>query len=488
MPARNSITIATAGHVDHGKTSLVRQITGINTDTLAEEKSRGLSINLGFAYHHITQDKDGNPVDYTIGFVDVPGHTDFINNALAGISVVDSALLIIAADDGIMPQTREHLAILDLLGIDSGAVVLTKIDRSSEERIDQVKRDIAELLSGSCLQDVPLFPVSSVSGVGIPALVDYLQQSLFNSTVTEVADHRKFRFVIDRCFTLKGIGTVVTGTVKSGTVITGQNLILSRAGSIIRVKGLRHDQQSIESASAGERVAININLPHQQVSRGDWLMDPELHHGVTRFDARLRLLKPMVFKSSAEYHLYHGAAHHLVKLRPLPEENPSFYQITSSDPVFALHGDCFLLRDPASTRTIGGGEVIDIFVPRRGRASPERIEVLQALDQEDFKALQSLLESQDSGVNLENFALARNCNPDRITSFLDQLTTQKVPFVILNLNDKSHQLLLHSKYYQSFADLILKYLAEYHRANSSKLGVSEPALSKSISFKNSHLL
>lgn len=488
MSARNSITIATAGHVDHGKTSLVSKITGVDTDTLVEEKNRGLSINLGFAYLHISQDKAGNPVDYTIGFIDVPGHTDFINNALAGISVVDSALLIIAADDGVMPQTREHLAILDLLGIRDGAIVLTKIDKTSPEQIDKVKDDIAELVNGSCLENTKIFPVSSISGSGITELVEFLQQPLFSESDQSINQGRNFRFIIDRSFTVKGIGTVVTGTIKSGTVSTGASLVHSSTGDTVRVKVIRHDQQQIEEAGIGERVSMNINVPHQKIHRGDWLLDSSLNHPINRLDVKLRLLQPTLFKPSTQYHLYHGASHHLVNIRPLPKEEPVYYQVSSKEPIFALHADRFILRDPASTHTIGGGEIIDILIPRRGRSNPERIEVLNALDQDDYTALNSLLVSQDSGVDLDNFAFSRNCNSDKIASLLNKLVKENVSYVCLKLTNKTQPLLLHSDYFQLFCDKIISCLRNYHQTSSNQLGMSEPTLSKSVSFKNSHLI
>ncbi len=488
MSARNSITIATAGHVDHGKTSLVNKITGIDTDTLAEEKSRGLSINLGFAYLHITEDDIGKPVDYTIGFIDVPGHTDFINNALAGISVVDSALLVIAADDGVMPQTREHLAILDLLGIKNGAIALTKIDKSSPEQIDKITGEIVELLSDSCLKHTRIFPVSSISGSGVAELVNFLKQPLFSGPIKPVIEDKNFRFIIDRSFTVKGIGTVVTGTIKSGTVSVGGSLVHSSTGNTVRVKALRHDQQQITDASPGERVSMNINIPQQQIHRGDWLLDSLLNHPVKRLDVKLRLLQPIVFKSSTQYHLYHGASHRLVNIRPLPKENPVYYQMSLAEPIFALHGDRFVLRDPASTRTIGGGEIIDILIPRRGRSNPERIEILKALDQEDYTALKSLLESQDCGLDMDSFSLSRNCNSDKIALLFKQLEEENISFVRLKLGNKSLPFLLHSNFYQQFCDTIFHCLENYHQTNSNQLGMSEPALSKSVSFKNSHLL
>jgi len=488
LPARHSITVATAGHVDHGKTSLVNWITGTNTDTLAEEKSRGLSINLGFAYHHLAKSDVDDMAGLTIGFVDVPGHTDFINNALAGISSADFALLVVAADDGVMPQTREHLAIINLLDIAAGAVVITKIDKVDSDQVAATQQQVQQLITDTAFATVPVFQVSAQSGEGMTDLLAYLEDSARKFTTRPLPTTRHPRFTVDRSFTVKGIGTVVTGTVIAGTLTEQDTLLDSGTGTATRLKGLRHDQQSIGNAVVGERVAINISLPHQQISRGDWLLAEPLYHPAHRVDVRLQLLEPLQFKSGVSYHLYHGTAHQLVQVRQLNEETAGYYQLTSTEPIFATFGDRFILRDPSCARTLGGGYIIDSFVPRRGRSSSERVATLQAMDQEDYPALCALLKHLPGGVDLQQFARSRNCNPDGIASLLLQLDENLIPFTRLEVGQDAVPFVLHKPFLKEAEQQILQALAQFHQTQPSQAGVAEPALSKLVEFDKSHLL
>jgi len=486
-PTRNSITVATAGHVDHGKTTLVNWITGTNTDTLAEEKSRGLSINLGFAYHHIAS-SSAEKADLSIGFVDVPGHTDFINNALAGIASADFALLVVAADDGVMPQTREHLAIINLLGIAAGAALITKIDKASNEQLEKTQQQLQDLTAGTAFAEVPVFSVSAQSGEGMDVLLKFLEDSARGYTTRQSPTNRYPRFTVDRSFTVKGIGTVVTGTMIAGTITRQDTLLHTRTGTMTRLKALRHDQQTVDHAVAGERVAININLPHHQISRGDWLIAEPFYHPAHRVDVSLELLEPVQFKSGVSYHFYHGTAHQLVQIRKLSEDSTAYYQLTSADPIFAAHGDRFILRDPSSTRTLGGGSIIDSFVPRRGRGSSERLAALQAMDQDDYPALCALLKLLSGGVDLWQFSKSRNCNQAGISMLLSQLEQDQVPFSRFEIGQESVPLILHSRFLEQAEQQVLEALAKFHQTQPSQAGVAEPSLSKLIDFENSHLL
>ena len=405
----NNLIIATAGHVDHGKSSLVKQLTGVETDTLSEEKQRGLTINLGYAYHHF-QANTANSNNYTLGFVDVPGHIGFINNMLAGVGAVDFALLVIAADDGVMPQTREHLSIIDLLGIEQGAIALTKIDRVDENRISEVKDELSKLLKHSSFANAPVFPVSNETGSGISTLKEHLENAVINRSEESDQRHEKyFRFLIDRAFTVKGIGTVVTGSARAGVAESNSQLITANNGADARVRAMRLDTNSIDSVSAGERAAINIDASLDRVQRGDWLIDPKIHHPITRFDGSFQLLDTSNrLRPSAEYHLYLGASHHIVTLRYLDSKEDFLVQVKSSEPMIAHFGDRFIIRDPASQHTLGGGSVIDIFVPRKKRSSEQRLKLLSASHGDSELALQSLIELCPEGVNLEQFSINRN--------------------------------------------------------------------------------
>ncbi|MCB1670342.1 MAG: selenocysteine-specific translation elongation factor [Gammaproteobacteria bacterium] len=500
LPARHSITIATAGHVDHGKTSLVRLITGTDTDTLAEEKNRGLSINSGFAYrrlqhlHHSQQPHDQSDTEadssrvLSIGFVDVPGHTDFINNALAGIGAADFALLVVAADDGVMPQTREHLAIMDLLGLQGGAIAITKIDKVADERIAQTRREIAELVRDTSFSATPVIALSSQSGVGINSLLMRLE-SLVNEVVQYPLNRAKLtRFTIDRSFTVKGIGTVVTGTVLAGKIDSTTTLVHSGTGLEARIRGIRHDNLSVSGASAGERIAVNITLPYQQVVRGDWLLDTALYRPTQRLDTRLSLLEPVNFRGGAEYHLYHGTAHHLVRVRQLGDDSSPYFQLFSEQPLLANYGDRFILRDPACERTIGGGTVMDTFVPRRGRNTPARLSFLEAMDRDDDLALRALLDSQPGGVSLDQFLCCRNLDRARGEELVASLQEEALPFARLELEQTGATLLLHDRFLQQAIHHIVAVMADYHQENPSHTGIQESLLSRRANFENSRLL
>ncbi|MCY4268568.1 MAG: selenocysteine-specific translation elongation factor [Gammaproteobacteria bacterium] len=471
-----TLTIATAGHVDHGKTALVRNLTGIDTDTLAEEKSRGLSINLGFAYKRY--EADGR--DCLLGFADVPGHIDFIGNMLAGVGAVDAAVLVVAADDGVMPQTEEHAAILDLLDVRAGCVVLSKTDRASKTRRDKVKSQVRQLLAGGGLAEAPVFPVDNLSGAGIERLGDYLHRLLLGKHRREAdAGGGRFRFLIDRSFSVRGIGTVVTGSCRAGSVELGQSLLHSGGGGETRLRGIRVHQQDRKHLSAGERAALNITLDHSLASRGDWLLDGKLHHPVSRFDARLRLLPGVAEpRPNTRHHLHLGASHQLATLRRLGSDgkNGDFFQVKTREPVHALHGDRFILRDPAASRTLGGGTVVDIFVPARGRETAQRLARLSAMEQPAEAACRALTELLPQGIDLDEFSLCRNLGPQTTAAIADKLRRAPANCVALRLDGAEHPRLLGAEPYQLQRDNLLAAVAEYHRANPQRPGVGASQL------------
>lgn len=488
--ADRSLIIATAGHVDHGKTSLIKHITGIDTDTLPEEKARGLSINLGYAYLHFTSENEQHTTTHTIGFVDVPGHTDFINNMLAGVGAVDAALLVIAADDGIMPQTREHVAILQLLGVDRIAVALTKVDRCDAERVQAVRQDIGNLLADSPLAAARIFPVSNLDGNGVPELVQHLRGWLDTPVRHSESDSSQyFRFLIDRSFTVKGIGTVVTGSARAGTAAVGDNLMHSATRTLTRLRGLRLDQTAINRIARGQRAAANITIAHTDISRGDWLYDAHLSHPVTRFDAIMQFVvdQPNII-ANAEYHLHIGASHHIVNLRQLGESESRYYQIKSTEPVTAHYGDRFVIRDPAAENTIAGGKVLDIFVPRRGRSSQERLAMLLAMTQAAPDAIAAILELSPDGLDLNQFMLCRNMTSNAITDVLASLAARNSKFTRLPDEKNVLPVILSANAFDAYATVILAFLQKFHAANSNQQGISEPTLSREVQFEGSHRL
>jgi selenocysteine-specific elongation factor len=386
--------VGTAGHIDHGKTALIRALTGVDTDRLKEEKARGITIDLGFAYLPA-------PGGGVIGFVDVPGHERFVRTMVAGASGIDFAILVVAADDGCKPQTFEHLAILDLLAVDHGLVALTKADLVPPERLAAVTQEIRAALSGSGLAGAEIVSVSAFTGEGVEALRERLFAAA-REPVVRPAENR-FRLTIDRSFTLQGVGVVVTGTVLSGAVSVGDRVTISPSGLPARVRGLHAANQAAAQGRAGERVALNLagdGVAKDAIRRGDMALDPNLHAPTDRIDASLRLLAvdASLRQPSLAVRLHHGAAEagaRIVRLDDTPIEpgNSILTQLVLDRPIAAASGDCYVLRDAAGHRTLGGGRFIDLRAPTRGRRAPERRAQLQAMAIADPAAsLRSLLE------------------------------------------------------------------------------------------------
>ena len=412
--------VATAGHIDHGKTALVKAMTGVDADRLPEEKKRGLSIDLGYAFLPL---EDG----HTLGFVDVPGHERFIRNMLAGVIGVDCALLVVAAVDGPMPQTIEHLAILDLLGITRGAVALTKIDCVSQSRVAEVNQDIATMVSQTSLKDAVIFPVSALTGEGVPALADHLAASVRENPCAASGGY--FRLAIDRVFTLKGAGQIVTGTVHSGQVRVGDRLVLSQSGAVGRARGIHAQNREVRQAGRGERCALNITgagLKRVQIRRGDWLLASASAGLVSRLDARVRLLsdETPISRLGVPVHVHLGAADvpgriASIQQRSIAPGGSGFARLTLERPIHALWGDRLILRDQSARRTIAGGQVIDPFAPAHGRAKAERLDLLAAMEVIDRgDAMRRLLEMSPAGVLFDEFARARNLDVAETTSVL----------------------------------------------------------------------
>ncbi|MGE0080468.1 MAG: selenocysteine-specific translation elongation factor [Thiohalomonadaceae bacterium] len=397
--------VGTAGHIDHGKTSLVRALTGVECDRLKEEKARGITLDLGYAYAD----------DGRLGFVDVPGHERLVHNMLAGATGIDYLLLVVAADDGPMPQTREHLAIATLLGLDTGAVALTKIDAVSPARLTEVQQEIRALLAGTPLKDAPLFPVSSVTGQGIGALRAHLQDTA--SALTPPLTGGGFRLAIDRVFTLQGIGLVVTGTAFAGTVNVGDTLTVTPLGRSVRVRGLRVHDRPAEAGKVGERIAIHLagDVEKADIARGDWVVAPALHQPVQRFHAEVRALTPL--RHWQPVHLHLGAADVTARVALLEGETlapgaTALAEFLLDRPLGALAHDRFVLRDQSATQTIAGGRALDIFPPTRYKRAAAHLTYLRLLaDADPRPALEHALTRQPAGVDLARFALNRNLAP-----------------------------------------------------------------------------
>ena len=466
--------LATAGHIDHGKTALVRALTGVDADRLPEEKRRGLTIDLGFAY---TTLPDGTE----LGFVDVPGHERFLPNMLAGVLSIDRVLLIVAADDGPMPQTLEHLDIIELIGIAEVTGVVTKTDRVDVARRDAVIAEVAALLAVSGFANAPIFAVSSRTGDGVAGLSAHLSERAAQADRARAAKppEGRFRLPIDRVFSLPGIGTVATGTAASGSVAPGDRLMLSPRGIEVRVRGLHAHNRSVDRAAAGDRCAVNIvgSFPDgAEPGRGDWLVAAELHAPTSRIDVALRLSRaaPAPLRSGLPVHVHLGTEDRVGRVAVLGQSalapgDEGFVQLDLDRAIGALWGDRVVLRDHGALRTLAGGRVADPFPPRRGRARPERVAALGALKESDAgTALEELLRLNGS-VALSPFALARNLSVDDARELV-----AAGGFTVLG--EARNPYVATAAHLAALGERLAESLGELHRAEPDALGVGRPAL------------
>ena len=350
--------VGTAGHIDHGKTALVRALTGTDADRLPEEKARGITIDIGFAELQLSR--------HHVGFVDVPGHERFVKNMLAGASGIDLVMLVVAADEGVMPQTREHFDICKLLGIKAGLVALTKSDLADPETLELAKLDVAELVGGSFLEDAPVIPVSSKTGEGIEELKKALETVAGHLPAR--ADEHSVYFPIDRSFAVKGFGTVVTGTLSSGSISVGEELELLPSGRRVRVRGLQSHGSSTETARSGRRVAVNLSgIDHSEISRGEILASPGTLRPTHIINTEIEVLpgspRPLRSRQRARVHL--GTVEVLARIQvlneagELPPGGRDFAQLRLESPTASRLGDRFIVRSYSPQITIAGGSVLD---------------------------------------------------------------------------------------------------------------------------------
>jgi len=460
--------VATAGHVDHGKTLLVKALTGVDTDRLPEEKRRGLTIDLGFAYVPVGP-------DCTIGFVDVPGHERFIRNMLCGFAGIDFALLVVAADDGPMPQTREHLAIIDLLDVPAGAVALTKADRVDAERVAEVGREIARLVRATTLAHSPVFPLSAISGAGIDPLRQYLQRAALGHQPREAAGN--FRLAVDRSFTLDGTGLIVTGTCLSGSIAVGDQVRATAAGLAARVRSIHAQNALAGKGKAGDRCALNlagVDLRSGSIVRGDWIVAGNAAEPVRKIDARIRILgsEQKALAHWTPVHVHVGAADLTGRLAVLegtsiqPGES-ALAQLVLDRPVCAVYGDRLIIRDQSSRRTLGGGRVVDVFPPVRGRARPPRLAYLAGMENDDVaKALHTLLDGAAGGLDLAKFASNRNLRTEEAARLFASVPMRQVAA-------ESGPLGFSASHWSGLRAKAVAALSAWHRLHPELIGLSE---------------
>ncbi len=372
--------VGTAGHIDHGKTTLTRALTGVDTDRLKEEKARGISIELGYAYAPLA---NGD----IFGVIDVPGHEKFIRTMAAGVTGIDAVLLVIAADDGIMPQTLEHLAILRLLGVRRGAVALTKIDRADAQQLARIEADIKALLAPTDFAGAEIFRTNATQegDAGVQALLAHL--ATMAAALPAADERRLFRLGVDRVFTLSGQGTIVTGTALAGSVRVGDSLQLAPGEQQMRVRSIHAQNRAADAGRAGQRLALNLSgVSKDEIARGSWIVAPALAACSERVDVELTLMPEcgVTLKPWSPLHVHLGAAHHTAHVVPLDDDTltpgrSGRAQLVLDAPVHAVPGDRFVIRNAQATATIGGGVVLDPFGPARKRRSAARLDWLRAL-------------------------------------------------------------------------------------------------------------
>ena len=458
-----NIIIGSAGHIDHGKTALVRALTGIDTDRLKEEKQRGISIDLGFAHLQISQ-------NVRLGFVDVPGHERFIKNMLAGVGGIDLVLFVIAADESIKPQTREHFDICRLLGIRNGIVVLTKSDMVDDDLIELVRLEVDEFVGGSFLENAPVVAVSSTTGAGLADLRAEIEKMA--ASVPEKDASQYFRLPIDRAFSMRGFGTVVTGTLVSGSVQVEQEVELHPAQQRVRVRGIQVHGASVSEATAGQRTALNVaGVDAVELRRGMLLADAGRFRATTQVDCVFELLasaKPL--KHRAPVHFHAGTAEVEAEMRRLRGTDAlqpgarDYVRFLLSEPLLLLPGDRFIVRMFSPVVTIGGGTVLDIAGPRR--AAPDRMRVLESAPLADRIA--SLVSEARYGMGMPEL-VAR-------TGLLEAEIRKAAAKALVIAFEAPQFWLLDSKWAGRQLEIIHETLKQFHRKNPLVGGLSKEGL------------
>lgn len=467
-----NIIIGTAGHIDHGKTCLIKALTGTNTDRLKEEQKRGITIELGFAK------LESNDADLNIGIIDVPGHEKFIKNMLAGVGGIDFVLLVIAADEGIMPQTREHMDILKLLELSSGYVVLTKCDKCEPDWIELVTEEIGEYLTDTFLENAPIFQVSSHTGEGIEPLREALLQAA-RALPPQKTDPQMFRLPIDRVFTMKGHGTVVTGTLIEGSCALGEDVVLMPAGIPAKIRGIQVHSQEAQCAYAGQRTALNLTVKTEDIDRGFVVARPGSMIRTFMVDVGLYLLEhtERTVLNNSRVHFYYGSDEAIGKVVLLDREEllpgeRAYAQIRFEREIALKRLDYFVIRFYSPLETIGGGIVLDASPRRHRRNQPETMEALQLKDTgTDQEIVEQFLREES------------NMFPDaRILSLKANLSLQETIALLKNLKgtgqtlEIGNSLFIHETFYHDICPFVTEILADFHKANALTEGLSKEEL------------
>lgn len=451
--------IATAGHVDHGKTTLLQALTGVDADRLPEEKRRGMTIDLGYAYLPL---ENGT----VLGFIDVPGHEKFLANMLAGIGGIPHALLVVACDDGVMAQTREHLTLLRLAGKPTLTVALTKADRVESERINEVHEQVTELLNQMGWRDAPIFVTAASQGDGIEALRTHL------IALTETPAHldKRFRLAIDRAFSVKGAGLVVTGTALAGRVSVGDSLWLTGCDRPVRVRGIHAQNQPSENAHAGQRIALNLSgeVNKDQISRGDWLLAQRPSEAASsRILVALDPIAPI--QHWQPLHLHHAASHITGRISLLEEQSPEsvvqLAELVLDSPLWLVENDTLIMRDISARTTLGAAHVLQISSPRRGKRLPVFLNWLQQLANAKSDAEVLALRLPKGTLSIPNFAWERQLTAEHCSELFHSDDLLVVGDYALS-NELANQ----------FQQRLLDTLALFHEQHNDQMGVGRARL------------
>lgn len=472
------VIIGTAGHIDHGKTTLIKALTGRETDTLKEEKERGISINLGFTFFDLPSGKRA-------GIIDVPGHEKFIKNALAGVSSIDVVLLVIAADEGIMPQTKEHYEILQLLNVKKGIIVLTKTDLVDEEWILLIKEDIKEYFKGTFLEDAPIHEVSSKTGTGIKELIKDIDILTDEVETKDTEGH--FRLTIDRVFSVSGFGTVVTGTIISGRINEGEAVQLYPSKLLTKVRGIQVHESSVKFAEAGQRCAINLsNVKVDEAHRGDILSKEGIMEPSLIVDCSLNYLKSAEkpLENRQRVRLYHGTSELLCRVILLDREEllpgeKAYVQLRLEAPLTSQRKDNFVIRNYSPMYTLGGGQIIEPDAQKAKRLDDKYIEELiikESGSQEDI--LVKLIEKLSKEYPDEQALIkALGKNDERLNERLEGLLKDKV---ILKLVSLDKPVYIHKSFLKLKTTEIESLLIDFHKANPLKAGISKEEIKNKV--------
>jgi len=467
------IILGTAGHIDHGKTSLIKALTGIDTDRLKEEKLRGITIELGFAFMDI-------PGGYHLGIVDVPGHERFVKNMVAGATGIDLVIMVIAADEGVMPQTVEHMEICTLLGIRYGLIALTKIDMVDEEWLELVQEDMRAFTRGTFLEKAPILPVSSTTGQGLSELQKAI--GTLCAVIPDRPESSLLRIPIDRVFTMKGFGTVITGTLISGRVELGEVVTIYPSGVSSKVRGIQVHNDSVTAAEAGMRTAINLQgVEKSAIERGEIIARPGTLKPSYMLDAQLHFLKsnPKAIKNHTRVRLHTGTSELignviLLDCEELSPGDTTVAQIRLEMPITGVKGDRFVLRSLSPIRTIGGGSILNPIPQKHKRFKSEIILRLRRLSEDppEKVVLYQALESGLTGIGFQDLVLMTAITDKALQRILEQCLSKRQILLL----DKETRTFLHADNFETFKAEIVNHLNRYHRQYPLRTGIPKEEL------------